>query len=684
MRHSRRCSPSPLSTATWRVRPLAVLLSGLLATSAWASESLEVGSLSIEDLMNIEVTSVSRKAQRLTDAAAAATVITSEDIQRSGAQSIPEALRMVPGLDVARISSSRWAVSARGFNGRFANKLLVLVDGRSVYSPFFSGTFWESMDMPLEDIERIEVIRGPGATMWGANAVNGVINILTRNTRRTQGGLVTALAGNEGQGAGSARWGGRIDDDTHYRWVTQVHRRSSGEAIDGTDGADDYRSQQAGFRLDRDLSGGSRFRATANAYDTRTGDDLLVASFNSPYATRTPSTQINRGGNVAAQAEWTTAGGGQSGLQVSLDQYRLNMQDVLVEDRTTFDVDYQNRFALNEQHDLMWGLGYRHTEDTLRSGMTFFRMSPNDHAQDIFSGFVHDEITLVPERWRVMLGSKFEHNGYTGFEVQPNVRTVWNLNATDTVWGAVSRAVRTPSRVERGLSIDLASVPAGTYGNPLPILVSMSADPNFRSESVVSTEFGYRAQWAPNLLSDVSVFYNRYRDLRSGGDGTTTMTMVGSQPYLVQTLTTGNELQARAAGLEVALDWRISPAWRLQTAYTYIDLDTWGGSNRAGSVDISEGTSPRNQLSLRSSYDLGDRQQLDAWIRRIGRLEGLGIDAYTELDLRWAWRVTPGVELSLVGQNLLHDQHSEYTADPLPALQMRIPRTYAVKVRWQF
>ncbi len=661
-------------------------MAAALGAPSWAADGLEVTNLSIEDLMNIEVTSVSRKAERLTDAAAAAFVITSEDIQRSGAASVPEALRMVPGMNVARISTSRWAVSARGFNSRFANKLLVLVDGRSVYSPFFSGVFWESLDMPLEDIERIEVIRGPGATMWGANAVNGVINIVTRHARRTQGGMVSALGGNEGQVSTTLRWGGKIDEDTHYRVWGKGGHMSGGETVDGTRGADDTRTKRAGLRVDRDLSGTSRFMMTANVYDTRSGDEMLLASATAPYVQRTVSTQLNRGANVVANVEWSPKAGVQNTVQVSLDQYRENMENILLEDRSTFDVDFQSRMALSARQDLVWGLGYRHSEDALRSGMSVMTVTPDSQKQDTVSGFIHDEIRVIPDRWRVMLGSKFERNAFSGFNMQPNLRSLWSLNSTDSVWASVSRAVRTPSRVERGMSFDLGTLPPGAANNPLPVVVRAFSDASFGAESVVSYELGYRAQWASNLMADLTVFRSDYRNLRSATPAGYTMAMSGAQPYLVYNMQTINGVSARASGFEAALDWHAMPSWRLQTAYTYlyVKADENGVASGVSPTTISDGSVPRHQVSLRSSHDLGARQQLDAWLRRVGAIHGLGIGSYSELDLRWAWRVTPQLELSLTGQNLLHAQHTEYPSDPLPSVQMRIPRLYAVKARWQF
>lgn len=672
-------------------RHLTAVLAGiaaLLGTPAWAAQELQVTAMSIEDLLNVEVTTVSRKAQRLTDTAAAAFVLTAEDIQRSGSTSIPEALRLVPGLEVARISGSRWAVTARGFNGRFANKLLVLVDGRSAYSPFFSGVFWEAEDVLLEDVERIEVIRGPGATMWGANAVNGVINVLTRHARRTQGGLVTALTGNEGQRTGAVRWGAQVDDDTHYRLWAKSIQRDSVQANDGTPGSDDVQALRAGVRLDRDLSGRMRLMATANVFDAQSGEVLMLPQLTPPYATRTPTRQKNQGAQALGKIDWTLDNGSQGTLQIGLEQSRIEMDRVHAEDRTTLDLDFQNRFALTSRQDLVWGLGYRRSADAISTPpMSLSTFLPPAQTQTLYSAFVHDEFTVVPDRWRIAAGSKFEHNSYTGFEIQPNLRSSWSLNPTDAVWAAVSRAVRTPARVERGARIDAAVLPADPAGgNPLPTLLRIGGSPAFSSESVLSYEVGYRAQFGSNLLLDLTAFHNRYRHLRAGRTLGASPVLTSLPPYLLVSSEISNSLDAQANGVEAAVDWHATPNLRLQAAGTWLQIKAEPDGDPMHDLDVrsAEGGVPRHQLSLRASYELGTHQQLDGWVRRVGRLDALDIGAYTTLDLRWAWRVTPQFEVSVIGQNLLRAQHVEFTGDQLPTLQMRVPRTVAVKGRWQF
>ncbi|PXW93419.1 iron complex outermembrane receptor protein [Sphaerotilus hippei] len=686
-------SELPVPAPVRPLKPLRLalaLLGGLCGLPAQAAAELEVTQLSIEALMDMEVTTVSRKTQRLTDTAAAAFVLTADDIQRSGATSIPEALRAVPGLQVARISSSHWAVSARGFNGRFANKLLVLVDGHSVYSPLYSGVFWEAEDLPLEDIDRIEVIRGSGAALWGANAVNGIINIITRSARRTQDTLVTALAGDENRSIVTVRHGARVDDDTHFRlWARASDRKA---ALHGSEqrGADALQAARAGFRLDRE-SDATQSRLIGQIHDTSAGQILLIPQLTAPYVAATPTSQVNRGTHLLGRHEWTFGDGSQGSLQGYIDQSHISLPEVLTEDRSTVDLDFQHRLSPDERQDVIWGLGYRRSSDHIRSAGVPVDLRPERRTAELFSAFVHDEITVMPGTWKVVIGSKFEQSTYSGLEIQPQLRSLWSLSPTQSVWAAVSRAARTPSRAELGVNATLAVLPPMSAGNPtpMPLVAYTAANPDLDSESVVALELGYRTLLAPAVSLDVAAFHGRYRDLRAGRSLGTEPVFEGGSPYpsyLRYNSTTSNSLKARETGVEVALDWHVTPSWRLQSAWTWLDVGASRNgdpANDASAID-AEGTNPRNQLSLRSSLDLGPDWQVDGWLRHVTRLPATRIAAYTELDLRLAWRVTPRLELSLAGQNLLHRQHAEYASDQLPSQDMQIPRSVHLKARLQF
>lgn len=657
----------------------------------WAQTGLEVSQLSLEDLLRMEVTTVSRKAQRLTGTAAAAFVLTGDDIQRSGATSLPEALRLVPGVEVARIGSSRWAVSARGFNSRFANKLLVLVDGRSVYSPLFSGVFWEAEDVLLEDIERIEVIRGSGAALWGANAVNGIINIVTRAARRTQGTLVSALAGDEERAQVGVRHGRALDDDTALRlWAKGGLRQQVIDLIGQRSGAD-WRYSRAGFRLDRDAAASQRLLLTGGVHDGVSGETLIVPSLTGPaYAKPVFNAQVNRGANLLGRIEWIQANGAPATLQAYVDHSLVDMGTVLREQRTTVDLDFQSRLAPSSGHDVVWGGGLRHSRDHITTtGGDVISIAPTSRNHRLLNAFVHDEITIVPETWKLIAGTKAEHNNYTGLEWQPNLRAVWTPTPHQTGWGALSRAVRTPSRAERDAEVNLQTLPPQTAANPspLPMLVHVQSNPALDSESVLSAELGYRTQLGQSASLDIAAFRSHYRGLRSGATTTDQPTPVstGAAPYLLYDTITANGLNAHSSGVEVALDWRVTPTWRLQGSYNRLKLQASriGDPSNDGAADTAEGNSPRYQFGISSSLDLPGQKQLDVRLKRVGQRLSQGIPAYTELDLRWAWRVTPQWELSVVGQNLL-GPHAESNSEPLRSEALQVPRGAYVKARMQF
>lgn len=684
------CCSSPFRTR--RDRRAAVVLTAALAglggaTGLQAQTVPEVTQMSLEDLMKIEVTTVSRKAQRLTDTAAAAHVLTSDDIRRSGATSLPEVLRLVPGLDVARIGSSRWAVSARGFNSRFANKLLVLIDGRSVYSPLFSGVFWEAEDVLLEDIERIEVIRGSGAALWGANAVNGILNIVTRTARRTQGNLATVLAGDEDRLQVGLRHGRLLDSDTALRlWARGGERREVLDLQDQRSGGN-WSYARAGFRLDRESSASDRLMVNGTLHDSHSGETLITPQLTPPYAALQYNDQLNQGFNLLARREWTLASGAPASLQASLDHGKVDMVNVLSEVRTTLDLDFQSRLAVPGPHELLWGLGFRHSRDRLRTPGDTISLRPAQRQVNLLSAFVHDEFTLVPDTWKLIGGIKAEHHGYTGLQWQPNLRALWTPTSGQTAWAAVSRAVRTPSRAERDAAVNLQVVPPGTPDNPgpLPVLAHVLPNRDLQSEKLLAFELGYRAALGANVSLDVAAFHSRYDDLRAGRSIGPTLVLAGPVPHVRFDSTTSNSLAARSRGIEAVLDWRATPTWRLQGSYSHLNLQAERNGDPANDqvADVVEGNAPRHQLALRSQLDLPGRQQLDLRVKRVSARPAMAIAAQTELDLRYAWRPWPALELSLVGQNLL-GPHFESGSDPLPSQPLRIPRAAYVKASWQF
>ena len=674
-----RCSCRPL--------PVFCLCLAVIASPAWATEgSRELADanlldLSLEDLMQVTVTSVSKKAQHLDETAAAVFVISAEDIRRAGVTSVPEALRLAPGVQVAAIGQNRWAVSIRGFNTRFANKLLVLVDGRAIYSPAFSGVFWEHSDVPLENIERIEVIRGPGAAVWGANAVNGVINIITRDARDTLDGQISLTAGNEVRGIGFARYGWAMDEDTHVRIHALARDMDPGRAVGGGNGPDDWGGMQGGFRLDANR-GADRITLQGGVADYRAGDSITAFMAAFPYVNPALSTDGD-GRNAHLLGRWERQAGDVShAVQAYLDhsdsdlgvfRYRID----------TFDIEYQQHRAAGD-HDVVWGLGYRFSKDrTYDTPYVFTADSRKNFG--LASAFLQDDITLAPGAWRLTLGGRFEHNAFTGFEVQPNARLLWTPDARDSLWAAVSRAVRTPSRGETGTTAFI--IPPGVPPFTLPIPAATVGDPDMDSEKLAALDLGWRRQWTPSLTSELTAYYYRYADLRGAIYNFLVPPIPnGGNPYIPLTLT--NTLGADTYGLEMNLDWLPRPDWRLQFNTSLFRLDVTDVVT-GSTADEFMGATPGLMASLRSSWDITPRLQWDVWVRHMGKLRGnsLGSDrvsAYTTLDMSLAWKPRRDLRIALVGQNLLDPAHLEKIMTNIYSQPVEIQRAIFVKVDWKF
>jgi iron complex outermembrane recepter protein len=670
-----------------------VVVAVTFTLSAAAHAAPEAGGapdLSLEELMRTDVVTASRKSQAVQDVAAAVFVITRDDIERSGSTSLPEVLRLAPGVEVARLASGRWAVSARGFNGRFANKLLVLMDGRSIYSPLFSGVLWELEGTLLEDVERIEVIRGPGAALWGANAVNGVINIITRKARDTQGNLVAAGAGNIEKGSLAARHGSTLDSGQYRVWAKTESYRNF-EDSSGNAGNDNGRTTRAGFRADWNLPSGDGLMLSGVATTMTAGDVWNEASLTSPYGyTAADRTERGEANHLLARYSRLAGDGSETVVQTYLERGRLRILDAFEEHRTTFDLDVQHRPRLGGAHDVVLGGTYRVSRDSLVS-TGIFCGDPPRRTVTLASVFVTDEFTLAPEQLRATLGARLEHNSFTGFEPQPHVRLAWTPNRSQTVWTAVSRAVRTPSRAEVDFDVDLAVVPANPPVPPVLLRNTAPVDHVLQAEIVNAFELGFRQQFEPNLSIDMAAFHNRYSRLSGDTLGTQDFS-TGPVPHVIQNLVPANALSGNTTGLEIALDWRPLRHWRLQAAYSYLTVSIDAPANdpvAAGVADRHERSAPRQQLMLRASVTPLQGHDLDARLRYVSSL-GAGtsgsplIDAYTALDLRYAWRVLPGLVLSITGENLLQRSHAEFAPDLLPSQQLEVPRSVHVKAQWQF
>ncbi len=647
----------------------------------------DLTTLSIEALMDIKITSVSKKSQKLSDAPAAVFVITQEDIRRSGVTSIAEALRMAPGIEVARITSSQWAITSRGFNGRFANKLLVLIDGRSVYTPLFSGVYWEVQDTLLEDIERIEVIRGPGASLWGANAVNGVINIITKNAADTQGAMVTAGAGNEERGFGSIRYGGKVGNAVHYRVFAKYFDKDEFVDADGDAANDGWDFRRGGFRTDLTPASANRFMLQGEAYDGDLDDTVEQGIYTPPYNIISDIENNFTGYHLLGRWDRDMGSRSNLALQLYFDRVKLSSDEAgfTVE---TYDVDFQHRFALGDRQDIIWGLGYRFINDNIDNS-DIIVVDPDNDQQHLFSGFIQNEISLIEDTLSLILGTKLEHNQYTGFEVQPNVRSLWKPAKNHTLWASAARAVRTPSRGELDGNVRASVLPPDpAIPGGLPVQSIALGDDALDSEELWAYEIGYRSQIRQNLSADIALFYNDYDDLRSAELQLPELEIDPGPAHLIVPTILDNRLRGETYGAEAAVNWQVTNIWRLQGTYTFlkIDLDLDSDSTSPPQqVTRDEESSPQHQFSLRSELDLPGNVELDLWGRYVDSLGApLDIPSYITLDARIGWKPIPSLEISLVGQNLFDDRHPEFDPEFLGIQATEVEPSVYGKITWRF
>src|SRR2546422_849394 len=614
--------------------------------SSLSAEALK--KLSIEQLMNLQVTSVSKRPERLSQTASAIQVITQEDIRRSGASSLAEALRLAPNLQVAQVDSRQWAISARGFNSTTANKLLVLLDGRTVYTPLFSGVFWDVQEVPLADIDRIEVISGPGATLWGSNAVNGVINVITKDAKDTQGLLVSGGGGSEQRGFGTVRYGGALGSAARARIWGRGFDRASTVLPSGQDAGDDWHLWQGGFRMDWDAATANRVTLQGDLYDGRVSQP-------------SPATDIAvSGGNVMAKWSHTISEQSSLAAQLYYDRTHRDIPSLFGEDLDTYDVDLQHATRLGARHDAVWGLGYRVINDRVVNSASLAFLPPHV-ARQWFTGFVQDEIALVPNRLHVALGTKIEHNDYTGFEIQPSGRVNWRLSPSRTLWAAVSRALRTPSRIDREL---FARVSPTSF---------LAGGPGFHSEEELAYAPGYRPPQG-SLAISVATFYSRYHGLRS---------VEQLHPPAADTLVIGNGQDGESFGAELTAEYWLTNRWRVRAGYTELRVHVWpnpGSTDRSGGA--SESHTPDRQFFLNSSVDLPADLSFDAGLRAIADISNQQVPGYAELNARLSWQPMPTLDLSLVGQSLLHRLHVEFGA-PGPA-RREIERGVYGAIAWRF
>lgn len=631
--------------------------------------------LSLAELMEIEVTSVSRRPEKLSESPSAIQVITGEDIRRSGASNLPDALRLADNLTVAQKASHAWAITARGFNTDLANKLLVLIDGRTVYTPLFSGVFWDRQDTLLEDVDRIEVISGPGGTQWGANAVNGVINVISKSARDSQGLYLEGGGGTQLRGFAGLRYGGALAEDVHFRVYAKYFDRDGEVFPNGRDAGDSWRLGQGGFRLDSLQSEKNSLTLQGDFY----GGDAERA---------TGGTSDVGGGNVLFR--WSRAASARSNTTLQLYFDRTHLSDPipasvinslplapagrLVDDLDTLDLDFQHRLAVGSAHRLVWGLAYRFTHDEVGNAPALAFVPPILD-RNLFSAFAQDEFAVSPSV-AVTLGSKVEHNDYTGFEVEPSLRLRWNSSSRTTLWAAVSRAVRAPSRVDRHERLPTPGL--------APLVENLLVGGrNFRSETLVAWEAGLRAQIAQKAQGSLSAFYNRYDSIRSTSPSPPPSAL--GLPLFFE-----NNLEASTHGLEVSLDYQPTAWWRLHTGYAFLGEDVRVAPGKTDfNKALNETADPRHQWAARSSVNVGSAVEADLAIRRVGSFtfNSAGVPAtvpaYTEATAQLAWRATKRLGLSVVGQNLLHARHLEYViSSPNPREEISRAVHAKVTLRW--
>lgn len=626
--------------------------------------------IDIEDLMKVQVTSLGKREQTLNEVPAAIYVVRGEDIRRMGVTSLPEALRGVPGMQVARSRSSTWAVSARGFSDNSANKLLAMIDGRSVYSPLHSGIFWDVQDTFLEDVDRIETIRGPGGSLWGSNAINGIVNVITKSAEHTQGAVLTGGGGTEERAFGGVRYGFKADDDLYLRVYTKYFARD--EAALGTDpdedATDGWWMGRAGFRGDWKAGDNDRVTFTGDGYTGQVRERGNNASLTSPTGSNPFDNRMDlSGGHFLVR--WDHAIDATSDVTLQVYYERTQRDTELFDDLLhTADLDIQHHFRGSEVHDFVWGLGYRLYRSEF-DGDFAIQVDPERRTDDLISAFVQDEITLVADRVKLTVGSKFEHNDYSGFEYQPTVRLAWKANAENTIWGAASRAVRTPSIIDVDLVFNALVIPG-----PTPTVTGVFGDSDFRSERLIAYEAGWRMRPADFVSTDLAVFTNRYDRLRSIEAGTPFLDPDPPPQHLVIPLFLKNGLDAKSWGIEGSANIQAAPGILIQASYAYLRVNF--------SDDSAEGRDPQHTAWVRAALDAGPGLTVDLMGRYVSRLKAFDVDGYIEADARVAWRPTDrNLEIALVGQNLVRESHAEFQAE---ASRSEIERGAYLSILWGF
>jgi iron complex outermembrane receptor protein len=626
---------------------------------------------------------VSLSKDDLADAPAAVTVINQDDIARSGFSTIPDLLRLVPGMDVARVNSYTWAVSARGLNDQFEGNLLVLQDGRSLYTPIDGGVWWDSVDYVLQDLDRIEVIRGPGATLWGSNAVNGVVNITTKDARDTQGWLVSGLGGNDDSSL-SARYGGKISDDTFYR-VYFKGKYDNGfpdtaPTLQQTDTTDDWYSGRGGFRIDKHASDADTFTLQGDLANDQLHEPTAVPMAAPPFSQNTVWNGSTTTGNVLGR--WTHRVDQDSDFSLQLYYDYLGVsQGPEFYSQNTLDFDFNDRFKLGDRNEVTWGTGYR-AYQTDSNGAYPISLSPSSQFRNLYSLFLQDKIALKPDRLFLTLGSKLERNDFTGFQLEPSARLLWTPDKKNSVWASVSRATQTPSLSSTEIQGTLArfAVPNGA-GGFAPAAATITGNPDVDSEKLVAYEVGYRMQPTKRISIDLSTYYNNYSSMQS-------IETEAAQPgsTVIFPTTFGNGIHGDIYGGEIAANVQVTDQWRLAASYSLLHatFERVPGSTDTASVAEFEGSSPRNQAQLHSYLDITKRVHFNASVYFTGNVAEYNVPAFVSTDLNVMWEPRDRMEVKVGVMNLIDNRHPEFGAEAGGGFADEVPRTFYAQVSYSF
>ncbi len=630
-----------------RLRRTSWLLALLAAAPAFASESVDdpaqLVRMSIEELAGLQVVSVTRRPESNLEAPGAVHVVTSEDIRRTGSLTIPDALRLAPGLQASRIDADEWALAIRGFASRLSRSVLVVMDGRSVWSPLFAGTFWDAQDTVLEDIAQVEVSRGPGGAVYGANALNGVISITTKSARDTHGGLLLLGGGTE-DAQGNLRWGGVLGKDLHYRVFGKYAERDGTKATTPAGYDDRWDMALGGFRLDWSRKDRDTFTLLGDAYDGSSNQPAAVASFTPPYSRPVVGDAAFRGRSVLGRWQRTLTRGAVT-AQAYFDHTTRN-EAYYGEGRDTVDLDVQHHFEWGGRNDFVWGATYRRSAGDFQ-GQPTLRIDPAQRTDDIGGLFVNDELRLAGDRVRVTFGTKFEWNDYSGWNAQPSGRLAYLLKG-HTFWASATRALRTSSRVERDILVYTSLSPTQ------PLFARTSGSSDFEPESVVALEAGYKLHLS-RLILTASAFRNRYYDLAFNEVGPLAPELGPDGPRAIVPVRITNGPGGSADGFEAKALVSATKAWRLQASYSFLELGLDGEPGKA-----FKSNSPRHQFWVASYLTPVEPLDVDLVFRAVGAIAGHNVPSFTDLDARVAWRARPSLELAVAGSNLLSPSHAEF------------------------